>query len=60
MDKGKFKKRSKNYFSCKTKRFNLIDVTIFHLDERSNLIEKIISKKRILKIIYGLKRCTII
>ena len=31
----------------------LIDVSIFHLDEKSNLIEKVHSKKLILKIING-------
>ena len=35
--------------AAKPSGFNLIDVTIFHLDERSNLIEKIISKKANIK-----------
>ena len=29
--------------------FDLIDVTIFHLDKKSNLIEKIVSKKANIK-----------
>ena len=31
--------------AAKPKGFNLIDVTIFHLDENSNLIEKIASEE---------------
>ena len=35
--------------ATKPEDFNLIDVTIFHLDKRSNLLEKIVSKKADIK-----------
>ena len=39
--------------AAKPDGINLIDVTIFHLDKKSNLIEKISSKNQILEIMIG-------
>ena len=50
-------KRIKNGFRIisadKPEGDNLINTTIFHLDNNSNLVEKITSKKLILKITIG-------
>ena len=49
MDQRKLTYKTKNNICYKTRGFNLIDVTIFHLDKRSNLLEKIVSKKADIK-----------
>jgi hypothetical protein len=53
LDKRKFKNKQRIISAEKTRRFNLIDVKIFHLDKNSNLIEKIVLKKLNIKIISG-------
>ena len=55
MDQRKLPTKQKNNI-YKPEDFNLIDVTIFHLDKRSNLLEKIVSKKADIKNNYGFYR----
>ena len=49
MDKRKESIISKNYNRLKPEDFNVFDLKIFHFDENSNLVEKIISKKANIK-----------
>ena len=47
--KENLKKKQRIISAAKPEGFNLIDVTIFHLDKKSNLIEKIVSKEANIK-----------
>ena len=49
MDKENLKSNTRIIQAEKPSGYNLIDLTIFHLDKKSNLIEKITSKKANIK-----------
>ena len=57
MDKRKTRRSTKIISADKPEEFNLININIFHLDEKSKLIEKINAKSANIKKYLAIRRC---